>query len=79
MNQFLTILGDTFTQFWDERQARERQYIIAAVVVVGVTLVYLIGIDPALTGREELTKSLPTLHQQAVEMQQMAQSTQVVA
>lgn len=73
MNQFLLVLSDTFRQFWDERQARERQYIIAAVVVVGVTLVYLVGIDPALTGRDDLTKSLPTLHQQAVEMKQMAQ------
>ena len=65
MSQFFTIINDTFTQFWDERQGRERQYIIAAVIVVVFTLVYLIGIDPALTGREELNKSLPTLHQQA--------------
>jgi len=73
MSQFFTILNDTFTQFWDERQGRERQYIIAAVIVVVFTLVYLIVIDPALTGREELSKSLPTLHQQAAEMQRMAQ------
>jgi len=76
MSQFVTILKDTFTQFWDERQGRERQYIIAAAAVVVFLLVYLIGIEPALTGREEISKSLPTLHQQAAEMQRMAQELQ---
>lgn len=70
--KFIVILKDTFNQFWDERQERERKYIMAASVTLLILLVYLIGIDPALTGESELSKSLPTLQQQAVEMQQMA-------
>lgn len=73
MNHLLAAFKDTFTQFWDERQERERQYIIAAAVAAILLLVYLVGIDPALTGREELSKSLPTMHQQMAKMQRMAQ------
>ena len=76
MSQFVTLLKDTFTQFWDERQDRERQYITVAAAAAVFFLVYLIGIDPALTGREVVSKSLPTLHQQAAEMQRMAQELQ---
>lgn len=71
--KFILVLRDTFNQFWDERQERERQYIIVAAATLTALLVYLVGIDPALTGQAELTKSLPTLHQQATEMQRMAQ------
>lgn len=73
MNQLKTILQDTVIQFWEERQARERQYIIIAGAVLILLLIYLIGIDPALTGTQELRKSLPSLHQQATKMQRMAQ------
>lgn len=73
MSQVTTILKDTLAQFWDERQERERQYIIGAAIVLGLLLIYMIGIDPALTGGKELRKSLPALHQQAAEMQSMAQ------
>lgn len=75
MNRFkiILILKDTFAQFWDERQERERQYISVAVCALTALLVYLVGIDPALTGKAELTKSLPALHHQAAEMQRMAQ------
>lgn len=73
MNQFKSILIEAFTQFWDERQGRERQYIIAAVFFCVATLIYLVGIDPAITGIKDLKKQLPTLHQQSVEMQQLAQ------
>jgi general secretion pathway protein M len=63
----------TFSQFWSERQPRERRYLITAALFSVATLIYLIGIDPALTGREELRKALPGLHQQTLEIQQMAQ------
>lgn len=73
MSPMLNIIKDTFTQFWDERQDRERLYIIVAVIVFVLMMIYLIGIDPALSGRDELRKSLPTLQVQSAEMQQMAQ------
>jgi general secretion pathway protein M len=73
MSQLKETLLDTFSQFWDARQERERQYLIIAAVFVVLMLIYLIAIAPALTGRDELRKSLPILHQQAAQMQQMAQ------
>ena len=72
-NQFAAGLRDTFNEFWDARAERERTYLTVAAVFVVLTLIYLIAIEPALTGREALRKSLPVLHQQASQMQQMAQ------
>lgn len=76
-NQFavswLNNLTHTFAQFWEARQERERAYLSIAAVFGVLTLVYLIGIDPALSGGETLRTALPGLHQQAAQMQQMAQ------
>lgn len=73
MNRYVTVLMDSFDHFWEARQQRERRYLQAAALVFAVTLVYLVAIDPALSGREELKKSLPILHQQVAQMQQYAQ------
>ncbi len=73
MNQIVSTLSETFNQFWEARIERERQFLVAAAVFFVLALIYLVGIDPALTGREEIRKSLPLLHQQAAQMQQMAQ------
>lgn len=73
MNQLTATLLNTFTQFWETRQERERQFMTSAMIVFVLALIYLIAIDPALTGREELRKSLPISHQQAAEMHEMAQ------
>ncbi|MET3105489.1 general secretion pathway protein M [Oxalobacteraceae bacterium GrIS 2.11] len=78
MNQLTATLRDTFAQFWQARQERERTYLIVAAVVIVLTLIYLVAIEPAMSGREELRKSLPVLHQQAAEMQQMAQQLAVI-
>jgi general secretion pathway protein M len=73
MMQFKTVLLNSFTHFWEARQQRERQYLLLAAVFFVLMLLYLIAIEPALSGREELKKSLPVLHQQAAQMQQYAQ------
>ena len=73
MTQFKTVLMDSFSHFWDARQERERKYLTIGAGLFVLMLVYLIAIDPALTGREQLRKSLPILHQQAAQMQQYAQ------
>jgi len=73
MNQLKATLQDTFNQFWDARQQRERQYLIIAALFFVAVMIYLIAIEPALTGREQLRASLPNLHQQAAQMQLMAQ------
>ena len=66
-------LQNTWSQFWEARQERERTTLQLAALFLVLTLIYLIGIEPALTGRETVRKSLPVLHQQAAQMQQMAQ------
>jgi general secretion pathway protein M len=73
MNQLRQTLADTFSQFWEARQERDRQILIVAAIFAVLMLIYLIAIEPALTGRDDLRKSLPVLHQQAAQMQQMAQ------
>ena len=73
MNQILATLQDSFGQFWQARVERERRFLLAAAAVVVLSVIYLIGIDPALTGRDELRKALPILHQQVGQMHQMAQ------
>ena len=70
---FVATVTDTFNQFWEARQPRERAYLSIAAVFFMLTLIYLIAIDPALSGRETLRTALPGLHQQAAQMQQMAQ------
>lgn len=73
MSQIFTTLQESFSQFWQARQERERRFLCAAVAVALLSLIYLVGIDPALTGREQLRKELPVLHQQVAQMHQMAQ------
>ena len=79
MNPFLLTLSETFNQFWEARIERERQFLIAAAIFFVLILLYLIAIEPALTGREEIRKSLPMLHQQAAQMQQMAQMNNMMS
>ena len=73
MNEFAATLQDTLRQFWEDRAERERQYLTVAALFVVLALIYLIGIEPALTGREELKRALPVLRQQSAQMHQMAQ------
>jgi len=73
MNQLKATLIDSFNQFWNTRPERDRQILTIVAIVVVLSLVYLIAIEPALTGRDELRRSLPVLHQQSAEMQHMAQ------
>lgn len=58
--------------FWTARNARERMFLSAAMMVIVLGLVYLLLIDPALTGRAQLNKNLPVLRQQVAELQVMS-------
>lgn len=58
--------------YWSVRNARERRLLSIAVAVIGLALIYLILIDPALEGRAQLNKSLPNLRQQVAQMQAMS-------
>ncbi|HYD81204.1 MAG TPA: type II secretion system protein GspM [Paucimonas sp.] len=66
--------------FWLERNARERNMLAAGAAAVILALLYLLFINPALSGRAQLQKSLPQLRQQAAEMQMLArQATELNA
>jgi len=62
----------SLAEFWIARDARERAMLAAAAVVVALGLFYALLIDPALTGRAQLNKSLPELRQQVALLQALA-------
>lgn len=62
----------SFWEFWAARDARERIMLSAGAVVVGLALIYLALIDPALTGRAQTNKNIPLLREQVAQMQAMA-------
>jgi general secretion pathway protein M len=65
-------IKDAASQFWSERNARERTILTAGAAVLLVALLYLILFAPALKGRTQLNKDLPELRQQAAQMQALA-------
>ena len=74
MNASGTLNGwkQSLSAFWNERNRREQNLLAAAVVVIVLGLVYVLLIDPALTGRRDLEHKLPALRQQAAQLQAMA-------
>ena len=66
-------LKDQVALYWMARTEQERRFLGAGGAVVVLALVYSIGIDPALSGREKLSRELPVLRQQAATLQALAQ------
>lgn len=58
--------------FWQERNPREQILILYAAGVMVLSLLYGTLVDPPLSGRIQLQKSLPSLRQQAAQLQAMA-------
>lgn len=65
--------------YWLARTAQERKFLAAGGAVVVLALLYLVLLDPALTGRDQLRRSLPELRQQAAQLQALAGEAQSVA
>ena len=65
-------LKQSFTTFWNERNRREQNMLLVALVVVVFGLIYALLIDPAVSGRADLKNRLPALRQQAAEVQALA-------
>jgi general secretion pathway protein M len=65
----------SFSEFWAVRDARERAMLSVAALVATLGLFYALLINPALSGRERLSKDLPVLRQQVAQMQAMAKET----
>jgi general secretion pathway protein M len=59
-------------EFWSGRNARERNMLSVAAAAILLALIYLLLIDPALEGREQLRKTLPNLRQQVAQMQALS-------
>lgn len=64
--------------FWNARNPREQRLLGIGLTVAGLGLVYLLLIDPALQGREQLHKSLPGLRQQVAELRVLAQEAEAL-
>jgi general secretion pathway protein M len=62
----------SLSEFWAARNARERMLLAAAAAVIIFGLIYVVLINPALEGREQLSKNLPVLRQQVAQLQAMA-------
>ena len=65
----------TLASFWRERNRRERTLLSVAAAVIALGLFYLIFIDPALSGRQDLAKKLPAMRQQTAELQALSRET----
>ncbi|HYR35188.1 MAG TPA: type II secretion system protein GspM [Burkholderiales bacterium] len=59
-------------QWWIGLSRRERLAVIAASVLVGAALLYLVGIEPAWRARNRLAAELPRLRAEAVELDALA-------
>lgn len=68
----ITGLKQSLSVFWNERNKREQNMLLAGGVVVVLGLAYALLLDPALSGRADLEKKLPALRQQAAEVQALA-------
>jgi general secretion pathway protein M len=71
MNQ-LNKLRESATAFWQERDVRERKILAFGALFLLLALVYLLFLNPALSGRTQLDKALPVMRQQAAELQGLA-------
>lgn len=75
----LNRLSQSWAEFWGGRNARERALLAAAATAVGVGLVYILLIDPALGGRGQLKKNLPILRQQVAQLQMMSKEVAAIS
>ncbi|RZI43830.1 type II secretion system protein M [Herbaspirillum sp. HC18] len=72
-------LKQSLSTFWNERNKRERNMLAAAIAVVVLGLIYALLIDPALSGRADMEKKLPSLRQQAAEVQALSKEASAQA
>lgn len=75
----LNQLKQSIAEFWAARNARERGTLSIGVAAVAFALSYALLIDPALTGRDQLNRSLPNLRQQAAQLQALAKEAAVLS
>ena len=62
----------SLSEFWTERDARERATLTAGAMALALGITYLLLIDPALNGRKNVSNALPHLRQQVAQMQALS-------
>lgn len=72
-------LRERATAYWLARTAQERKFLLVGGAVVALAIFYLVLLEPALNGRDQLRRSLPELRQQAAQLQALAAEAQAVA
>lgn len=65
MNKLLML---QIQNFWQQRDARERRLLSMAAAAIMLALIYLVLLNPALSGRAKLQEKIPQLRQQVAEM-----------
>lgn len=59
---------DWLLQFWSERAPREKSILLAGAAVVIFAIVYLLAVDPAISGIARLERGLPQTRAQAAKL-----------
>lgn len=67
-----SMIMQTFSAFWQQRDARERRFLSALIILISIALVYALFINPALNNSSNLGKNIPKLRQQVSEMANLA-------
>lgn len=75
----LAALRERATAYWIGRTEQERKFLLVGGAVAALALLYLVLLEPAFTGREQLRRSLPELRQQAAQLEALAAEAKAVA
>lgn len=62
------MIAESFSIFWQQRNAKERRLLSAATITVTFALIYWIFVAPALSNKAKLEAAIPQLRQQVSEM-----------
>lgn len=62
------MIAESFSTFWQQRNAKERRLLSAATITVTFALIYWIFVAPALSNKAKLQAAIPQLRQQVSEM-----------
>jgi general secretion pathway protein M len=60
---------EALRQFWSEREPRERALIGSGVLLAGAVLLYLVLIEPAVSGIARLQRALPNTRAQSAQLE----------
>lgn len=64
---------------WSKRELRERRILSFVALICVLSVIYLLGIDPAVRNRQNLEKSIPQLKQNAAKMSDLAAQYSIVS